>query len=235
MAAEKDRDPSAVDMKPGRLEAFTDGVFAIAITLLVLNLEVESSRDLGHELLEMWPSLIAYVVSFLIIGVIWMNHHLMFHYITRVDRPLLILNLLMLMCVAFLAWPTAVLADAVHTGESEGTAAALYGGTLVVGGIFFNAIWYYASSGHRHLGRHITPEQAANIRRKFLLGPVLYLVAAAVGLFSVEISLIIYALLLTGYMFEAGAGRTRSGHQTSADSEPAGASADSEPTGAKPV
>ncbi len=194
---------------PDRLKSFTDGVFAIAITLLVLNIELDSSQDLGPELIRMWPTLVAYVVTFLIVGVVWMNHHVMFHYIVRVDRPLLILNLLLLMSVSFLCWPTAVLADAMVSGESQELAAALYGGTLVVGGIFFNAIWFYAAHDHRLLGEHITAEQARRIGRQYLVGPCFYLVATLVGLISAGASLIIYGLLLAAYMFEARPGPSR--------------------------
>lgn len=212
--------PSVVEMSTARLEAFSDGVFAIAITLLVLNLELHDSHDLGHEILRMWPSLVAYLVTFGIVGVIWMNHHLMFHYITRVDRVLMIINLMLLMSVAFLAWPTAVLADAIATGESQRTAAVLYGSTLVIGGIFFNAIWVYASSRHRHLGDHISPDHARDIRRKFIVGPFFYLFATVVGAFSAAAGLLIYAILLAAYMFEAGAARRRTSPVAPAPSPP---------------
>lgn len=207
---ESTEDAGPTGIGPDRLKSFTDGVFAIAITLLVLNIELDSSQDLGHELVRMWPTLVAYVVTFLIVGVIWMNHHVMFHYIVRVDRPLLILNLLLLMSVSFLCWPTAVLADAMVSGKSQELAAALYGGTLVIGGIFFNAIWFYAAHEHRLLGEHITPEQARRIGRQYMVGPCFYLVATLVGLISAEASLIIYGLLLAAYMFEARPGPARS-------------------------
>ncbi len=190
-------------MSTGRLEAFSDGGFAIAITLLVLNLHVPVSRHLTATLIDMWSSYVAYVVTFLIIGVVWMNHHLMFHYIRRVDRGLLVLNLLLLLSVSVLPWPANILADAMQTGQGRHPAAALYGGTLFVGGVFFNAIWYY-SLLRNHLGSHISPAQARLIGRRFSMGPVLYLVAAVIGLFSAGASLLIYACLLVAYMFEAG-------------------------------
>jgi uncharacterized membrane protein len=137
-------------MSTARIEAFSDGVFSIAITLLVLNLEAPASDDLTGTLLDMWTSYVAYVVTFLIIGVVWMNHHLMFHYIQRADRVLVVLNLFLLLSVSVLPWPASILADSMHTGEGRNIAAALYGTTLFVGGIFFNAIWY-TSPGHRPL------------------------------------------------------------------------------------
>jgi uncharacterized membrane protein len=98
-------------METNRLEAFSDGVFAIAITLLVLEIKVPPpGTALGAELLHLWPSYLAYVVSFLVIGAIWLNHHAMFQHIVRVDGMLLLFNILHLMPIAFLPFPTAVLA-----------------------------------------------------------------------------------------------------------------------------
>ena len=116
--ARTDPPPITVDMSTARINAFTDGVYAIAITLLELDLHY---------------NYLAYVMTFLIIGVIWMNHHLMFHYIRRVDHFLLLLNLLMLMSVAFLPWPANMLSDAIADGHGENSAAVLYGGTLFFG------------------------------------------------------------------------------------------------------
>jgi uncharacterized membrane protein len=192
-------------MSTARIEAFSDGVFSIAITLLVLNLDAPVSHNLSHTLLDMWTSYVAYVVTFLIIGVIWMNHQLMFHYIRRADRVLVVLNLFLLLSVSVLPWPASILAEAMHTGEGRNTAAALYGTTLFIGGVFFNAIWYYSSIGHRHLGAHITRPQAAVMRRRFSVGPLLYLAAAVIGVFNAVFSLLIYAGLLIAYMFEVGA------------------------------
>jgi uncharacterized membrane protein len=195
--------PVRIEMESGRLEAFSDGVFAIASTLLVLEIRVpEASSELARDLVRLWPSYLAYVVSFLLIGVVWLNHHTMFHYIERVDRWLLVFNLLLLLNVAFLPFPTAVLAEAIATGEGPRPAVLLYGGSLVVGGVFFNAVWLYASWGHRLLGDHITPAEAAALRRRFLPGPVVYAVAALVGLLNATASLVLYGLLLVVYMFE---------------------------------
>lgn len=210
-------DADQTAMTTARIEAFSDGVFSIAITLLVLNLHVPVSRNLTGTLLNMWPSYVAYVVTFLIIGVVWMNHHLMFHYIRRADRVLLVLNLFLLLSVSVLPWPANILAEAMRTGEGKNTAAAVYGATLFVGGLFFNAIWVYASVGHRHLGAHITRAQAALIRRRFSLGPLLYLGAAIIGVFNASCSLFIYAGLLIAYMFEVGTSAHASTRQPAED------------------
>ncbi|MFG2823120.1 TMEM175 family protein [Kitasatospora sp. NPDC048365] len=195
-----------VEMSPQRLEAFSDGVFAIAITLLILEVHTPSPEamraGLGDALLHLWPSYAAYSVTFLLIGMIWLNHHLVFHYITKVDRPLMILNLMMLLSVAFLPFPTAVLADAVTIGHGEKVAAALYGIVLILSGIFFNAIWIYASRDHQHLGGHITPEQARRIRVRFGIGPFLYLTAVLISIFNATVSICFYIVLLISYFID---------------------------------
>lgn len=104
----------------GRVEAFSDGVFAIAITLLVLEIKVpdDAGDRLWSALGAMWPSYAAYVVTFLVIGVMWVNHHTVFQCIARVDRKLLFLNLILLMGVAALPWPTAVVAEYLREGNA---------------------------------------------------------------------------------------------------------------------
>jgi uncharacterized membrane protein len=123
---------------------------------------------LGAELLQLWPSYLAYVVSFLVIGAIWINHHAMFKHIVRVDGMLLLLNVLHLMLIAFLPFPTAVLAEAFHRGTDEPITAAFYGGILTVIGIFVNAMWRYAARGYRLLGTHLTAKKARQSGRQFL-------------------------------------------------------------------
>jgi len=196
-------DDSSV-MSTGRLEAFSDGVFAIAITLLVLEIRLPEDweKDLGGTLIGLWPSYFAYVVTFLLVGMIWMNHHRMFHFIHRTDGLLLALNVLLLMDVAFLPFPTHVLAEALHADHGTQMAAVFYGIVLVIGGIFYNAVWWYSSLGHRHLGEHITPAEARSLRWRWGMGPVLYLVATVIGAFSAMGALVFYVVLLVIYMFD---------------------------------
>lgn len=188
-------------METNRLEAFSDGVFAIAITLLVLEIKVPPpDTALGAALLQLWPSYLAYVVSFLAIGAIWINHHAMFQHIVRVDRMLLLLNVLHLMLIAFLPFPTAVLAEAFHRGTDEPVAAAFYGGILTAIGIFVNAMWWYAARGDRLLGTHLTAEAAQQIGRQFLIGPIVYAIATVVALVVPWLSLSLYILLNVFYL-----------------------------------
>jgi hypothetical protein len=145
-------------VKTARLEAFSDGVFAIAITLLIIEIKVpEDTSHLLSSLGHLWPSYLGFVISFLVIGLIWANHHAMFDHIQTADRMLLFLNTLLLMLVVFIPFSAGVLAAAFRDGESERTAVVLYGVVLVAGGFPFNAIWEYARRNHRLLGPSITP------------------------------------------------------------------------------
>jgi uncharacterized membrane protein len=196
----------------GRIEMFSDGVFAIAITLLVLEIQPpEDTSRLAHELRELWPSYVAYVVSFLLIGLVWANHHTMFEHIVRADRWLLFLNVLLLLDVAFLPFPTAVMAHAFQNGAGEKVAVVFYGTTLVVGGVFFNAIWQYARWNHRLLGPHISAEEARAIGQRFLLGPILYGVGTALGAFSAEAGVAVFAFLILFYWLPGRARPARVG------------------------
>ena len=189
-------------MDTTRLEAFSDGVFAIAITLLVLEIKVPPpGTALGAELLQLWPSYLAYVVSFVVIGAIWINHHAMFQHIVRVDRMLLLLNVLHLMLIAFLPFPTAVLAEAFHRGTDEPVAAAFYGGILTVVGIFVNAMWRYAARGYRLLDTHLTAKKARQIGRQFLVGPIVYAAATVVALVVPWLALLLFILLNVFYLW----------------------------------
>jgi uncharacterized membrane protein len=123
----------------------------------------------------------------------------MFEHIVRADRLLLFLNLLLLLDVAFLPFPTAVMANAFQDGAGEEVAVVLYGGTLVVGGLFFNAIWQYARRDHKLLGAHISPEEARAIGGPFLLGPGLYAAATVLGAISPETGVLVFAFLILFY------------------------------------
>jgi uncharacterized membrane protein len=143
-----------------RIESFSDAVFAFAITVLVLGIGVpEVGSPIGDALLRLWPSYLAYLLSFVVIGAIWINHHAMFRHIIRGDPWILIFNLLQLLVIAFLPFPTAVLARAFSTGVDEPIATAFYGATLAVLGLFVVATWAYASQEHRLLDDKITPER----------------------------------------------------------------------------
>jgi uncharacterized membrane protein len=130
---------------PGRLVAFSDAVFAITITLLVLEIRPPADySNLLHGLVELWPSYLAYAVTFLFIGQVWANHHVMFDHIRAADRVVLLLNTLLLMVVVFLPFATSVLAGALRSGHGQRTAVVFYGIAFWVTALTFNAVWQYA-------------------------------------------------------------------------------------------
>jgi uncharacterized membrane protein len=169
-------------MDTNRVEAFSDGVFAIAITVLVLAIAVpEPGVRLGSALLSLWPSYVAYLMSFVVIGAIWINHHAMFRHIVRADSWVLILNLGQLLFIAFLPFPTAVLAQAFSTNVDESIATAFYGGTLAALGLFVYLTWAYAARRHQLLDDRISLEKARRLQRRYLIGPTFYVLAVLVG------------------------------------------------------
>lgn len=172
-----------------RIEAFSDGVFAIAITLLILEVRIPpvSQTSLATQLLQQWPSYFAFLLSFFFIGIMWINHHRLFTHIKRSDNGLLILNLLLLLGVTAVPFPTAVLALHLR-GPGARTAGVLYNGTYVVIAIFFNLLWNYAVSKSL-LDYEAGKEAARGISRQYALGPALYLVCLGLVWISVAASL----------------------------------------------
>src|ERR671933_13851 len=181
----------------GRIEAFSDGVFAIAITLLVIEIgvpHIEEGTRLFGALLKQWPSYLGYVISFLQIGVIWANHHNRFRFIVRSDHTLLFLNILFLMCVAFIPFPTAVLADYLQ-GAERATAGALYAGTLAVTAVFFTLLWLYAATNYRLVDRNLDPSLLRAMTHRYVLGMLLYALAFALAFVSPAASLALIVIL----------------------------------------
>jgi uncharacterized membrane protein len=149
-------------MSTNRLEAFSDGVFAIAITLLILEIRIPESgpdTDLAEELLHLWPSYAAYAVSFLVIGIYWVNHHSVFDHIARVDRPLLFLNLWLLLTVSFMPFPTAVFARYIREDDAE-IAAAAYSATMLMAALAFFVLWWYTATREELLQHQVHEGQA---------------------------------------------------------------------------
>ena len=125
----------------GRLEAFSDGVMAIAITLLSLDIKLpEYSGDLLGDLAALWPTYVGFVLSFMLIGQVWLNHHAVFHILRAVDQRVLVFNLLLLLDVVFLPFATSVLTNSLERGSQARVGAVFYGGVMVVGGLLFNAL-----------------------------------------------------------------------------------------------
>ena len=187
-------------METGRVEAFSDGVFAIAITLLILAVGIEQAfaeGELAHQLRELWPAYIAYAVSFLTIGIMWANHHQIFRHFARVDRPMLLLNILLLMCISFTPFPTRVVAEHAKNGDDREAAAVLYGATMTSIAIGFFAVWIY---GSRRLLRPDADQREINgITRTYLPGTPMYLTATLIAFVSPIASLVIFGVLAIFY------------------------------------
>jgi uncharacterized membrane protein len=183
-----------------RLEAFSDGVFAIAITLLVLEFGVDTAtHDLGSQLLHIWPSYLAYVTSFLTIGVIWVNHHALFDFVGRVDRGLLFLNSLLLMVVAFTPFPTRLIAEFLREGDNEETAALAYGITFVIMAVVFQLLWRYMATGRRLIRSEVSQDVLDDITRTFNPGIPIYAGATLVALASPVASIALYLAIALFY------------------------------------
>jgi uncharacterized membrane protein len=187
-------------MGKSRLEAFSDGVFSIAITLLIFTVAAPTSTgELGERLLHLWPSYLAYVGSFLVIGQAWLNHHAMFGHIRRIDSTLLVLNLLLLMDVSALPFPTSVIGAALHDHQGERLAVVVYGATLFLGGVFFNAIWRYAVR-HQLTEPGLSPQRLRSTGRRFLIGPASYLAATLIGLLAPFAAMVLFIGLIVFYL-----------------------------------
>jgi uncharacterized membrane protein len=186
------------DAATTRLEAFSDGVFAIAITLLILEIKVPDTADvlaaggLAPALAQRWPSYVGYVTSFVITAIMWANHHALFGYIVRVDRRLMMANLLLLMGVSFLPFPTAVLAEHSADPATRTAATAFYGATLVFTAISFNALWWAGCArGRRLLADVIEDAGARTITIRYASGPIAYAAATGLAFVNVWLSLTI--------------------------------------------
>jgi TMEM175 potassium channel family protein len=189
-----------------RLEAFSDGVFAIAITLLVIELhapEVGEGESLAHALLGEWPSYVAYLVSFLTIGVIWLNHHRVFTQVVQVDGPLLVLNLVVLLWTALIPFPTAVVAEFLgEGGEHARTAVALYSAVFVLLGLSFGGLFLWITRDDRLLHRLPPPEVVRAARLRFTVGNAVYVVALALSFVWPPLALALHAAMALYYAFD---------------------------------
>ena len=172
-------------MEPGtsRMETYSDGVFAIAATLLVLEFTVTTDQDLGTQLLHLWPSYLAYLTSFITIGIIWMNHHHAVSLMARTDRTFLFINNLLLLTVVFLPFPTKLVAQFLQE-DGEKAAALTYAATFVLMSVIYNAWWRYASGGRRLIADGVPDSALRAISRAFDPGVPMYAAVFVLAFFS---------------------------------------------------
>ena len=158
----------------------------------------------GHTLLaalrSLWPSYLGYVLSFVTLGIMWANHHSMFHYIRRCDRYFVLINVVFLMCIAFLPFPTALLAEYLPEAEGGTTAVAVYSATLVVIAIMYNVMWRYAIHDDHLLGDGVDRQAVNIITQRYLLGPISYGASFVLAFVNVWASLAVHAGLAALYL-----------------------------------
>jgi len=204
MARGKDDEGETEEISTTRLEALSDGVFAVAITLLALNLPVPpvskggATAYLGAELGKGWSSYLAYALSFLSILIMWLNHHTIFRLIKRTDHALLLINGLLLMVITAIPFATVLLAsyltapnDIVDTKIAQG----VYSGLLLVMAIVYNRLWAYASYKNRLLDANADQKTAENISKQYRFGPLVYVVATATDIVNPYLSLALCIIL----------------------------------------
>jgi uncharacterized membrane protein len=201
-------------MSTGRLEAFSDGVMAVAITLLVLNIEVPGvtatkrsglASALGHN----WPSYAAYAISFLTIGIIWVNHHVMIGRLREADRTILLLNLLLLMSIALLPFATNLMATYLNSDHGQHLAAAIYAGSFLVMSILFSILNRHILLIKPHrLHEELPAEHRRRILTRSVSGLVPYTVATAVAPLSPYATVIICGAIGVFYALPIASGGT---------------------------
>ena len=184
-------------MSKARIEAFSDAVIAVAITLLALDLHVPDPAgpgSLAHRLGEQWPNYAAYVVSFLTIGVIWINHHAMLQRLVSVDHAILVLNLLLLLTIGVLPFSTALMAEYLDASHGQNLAAVIYGGSFLLMSLAFFAMQRHLLLSKQHLLQdHLTPEVRQAVLRRNAMGLLPYAVATVGGVLSPYLTLAICA------------------------------------------
>ena len=193
-------------MTRNRLEAFSDGVFAISITLLVIEIrppELGPGESLAHGLWAQWPSYVAYLVSFLVIGVMWLNHHRIVDQVRSVDGALLVLNLHLLMWTVLIPFPTSVVAEHLREGGDDArTALAVYGAVIFMAAVGFTAVFVWITHDERLI--IALPEHRAVVaaRVRFGIGLAVYAVAFALSWVSAPLALTMHAAMALYYAFD---------------------------------
>ncbi|SCG43577.1 TMEM175 family protein [Micromonospora inositola] len=198
--------PFGAERDPARVVAFSDAVIAIAVTLLVLEIRPpQDTRHLLHGLATLWPSYLAYVITFMLIGQVWANHHVMFDHIRSADRVVLFLNTVLLMDIAFLPFAASVLAQAFRDGQGQRTAVVFHGIAFELAAILFNVIWWYARHNRRLLTTTIDSAGVRAISRRYRLalawigtGTVLGALVPALGVAVIAAFIPFYWLPIRG-------------------------------------
>jgi uncharacterized membrane protein len=190
-------------VETGRLETFADGVFAIAATLLIIDVTADASGGaLGHAVLSAWPQYAAYAVSFVTIGIMWINHHSCMRQIAAIDRTFMTINLLLLMCIAFVPFPTRLIAEHFHDAGLR-AAAVTYGVTLTATAVCFGSFWFYAARNGRLIAKDADPRVISGISRSYLPGAPIYGAATLVSIWIPKLGVALFAAIAVFYLVES--------------------------------
>jgi uncharacterized membrane protein len=188
-------------METARLETFSDGVFAIAATLLILDVRLPATGGVTEGFLHIWPSYVAYVLAFVTIGIMWINHHNVFRQIERVDRTFLVINVFFLMVIAFIPFPTRVLAE--HLLHDARAAAFAYGLTMTLMAAMYGTLWFYAATGRRLIAAGADQRMISGISRSFRPGVPIYALATLSALLSSWLAVGLYCAIALFYVLES--------------------------------
>jgi len=187
------------------MEMLTDGVFAIVMTLLVLEITVpqlshsEVASKLPNQLFELWPVILSYAMSFILLGFFWIYHHDQFHYIKRVNRILVWITVFYLMIIAFIPFSTSLLGE---YGDQQ-ISVVIYGINIAMAAFGAYVQWWYATRNHRLVDSDLDPVFIKIMSRRGLVGPIIYLIAIGISFISIQVSLILYIAIPLYYLVPA--------------------------------
>ncbi|MDQ2960647.1 MAG: TMEM175 family protein [Candidatus Dormibacteraeota bacterium] len=205
-------------MSKSRLETFSDGVFAIAITLLVLSISQPSNySDLSGGLLARWPSFAAYGVSFCVIGIMWLNHHSVFAQFARADRGLVYCNLALLLTISFLPYPTAIFGEALRQGRGQEVAAVVYSITMALNAYMWGLLWLYGSRRRRLLNEAFPEARRRPATMLYLVGTCAYTLSVGIAVINAYACLAFHALLALYFALDP---LSRAASRSTASTEP---------------
>ena len=196
------------EKETGRVEAFSDGVFAVAVTLLVFNVTVpviQKTDSLGAALGGQWTTYVAYVISFFSVLLVWATHHRIFKYIQKANHTFLLLNGLVLMWVSLLPFPTSLLAKYIQGSlEQQRTAVLVYSGLSVLISLSITSVWWYASHNYRLLDKNTELRFIQITRRQLMLGSSLYALSFVLAFVNPYVSIAIFILLILFFTLSGG-------------------------------
>ncbi len=196
---------------PERLEAFSDGVFAIAITLLVLEIRVPPAEQLATPgallaaLGSLWPSYLGYILSFVTVGIMWANHHNLIRLVASVSHGLILSNLVLLLAVGFVPFPTALLAATLQTASGQ-IGVLVYAATFLGIALSFNLLWYEIRRGRGVLRTNVSQRLVDSITRSYRLGPPGFLVAFVAALVNPALGMLVIVALVAVYLLPSSSG-----------------------------